>query len=156
MDSGPLVFQPSQPLPCILAIAGLQFFYLAAFTFLLLESLVVLHKLVDVVMLPLLESSACILLSGFLLPGFYTGLTLAVFWDTLLPREEAMCWVNLSSPAALSSILPIIFLFLATTAILLTAICAAQVSRAPYSPYLSSISSTTAFLTASPNPGVRH
>ena len=31
---------PSQPLPCLLAIAGLQFFYLCAFTFLLLETLV--------------------------------------------------------------------------------------------------------------------
>ena len=131
VDSGPLVFHPSQPLPCLLAIAGLQFFYLAAFTFLLLESLVVLHKLVDAVMLPLLESSACILLSGFLLPGLYTGFTLAVFWDALLPRQEAMCWVNLSSPTALSSILPIIFLFLATTVILLTAICAAQVPGHP-------------------------
>ena len=32
--------EPSQPLPCLLAIAGLQFFYLCAFTFLLLETLV--------------------------------------------------------------------------------------------------------------------
>ena len=177
VDSGPLVFQPSQPLPCLLAIAGLQFFYLAAFTFLLLESLVVLHKLVDAVMLPLLESSACILLSGFLLPGLYTGFTLAVFWDALLPRQEAMCWVNLSSPTALSSILPIIFLFLATTVILLTAICAAQVPGHPPSPLMkviikhivsqiwtfpisakifSSISLTIASLTASPDPGVGH
>ena len=63
---------------------------------------------------------------------------------------------NLASPAALSSILPIIFLFLATTVILLTAICAAQVTGHPPSPNFNSISSAIASLTASSNPGVGH
>jgi len=129
VDSGPLTHQePSQPLPCLLAIAGLQFFYLCAFTFLLLETLVILHKLVDSVLLPLLESTTFLLTIGFLLPGLYTAATLPAFQRTLLPPPGRMCWLNLSSAASLCSIVPVLVLSLATTGVLLTAIFAAQES----------------------------
>ena len=126
VESGPLVLSPSQPLPCLLALAGLQFFYLAAFTFLLLESLVILHKLVDHVLLPLLESAAFVLLLGFLLPGLVTAATVAAFQRHLLPAPGNMCWLNLSSATSLCSVVPVAVLAAATLATLAVAVCGAQ------------------------------
>ena len=52
------------------------FLFLSAFTFLLLESLIILHKLVDKIILEKLEKSVFVLVSGSLPPLLYTLLTL--------------------------------------------------------------------------------
>ena len=87
LDSGPLSWSPDHLIPCILAVAGLQFSYHCAFLFIFLESLVVLNKLVDNVLFPLLESSWFILLSGFLPPLLYTAATVPFFYQDLIPAS---------------------------------------------------------------------
>ena len=75
------------------------YFYLASFMFLLLESLIILHKLVDKIILPLLENTVFVILAGFLPPLVYTGLTLPWVIDQVTV-QESMCAINLASPAS--------------------------------------------------------
>ena len=92
----PLLTLPTPPLlcgddlflHCVLTTAGLQFFYLSAFTFLLLESLVLLNKLVDSVNLPLLESSLFIVISGVAPPLLYTGVIITLLYEELVPMSN--------------------------------------------------------------------
>ena len=64
------VEMPYLKVPCILAVTFLQYLFLAAATFLLLEALVIMHKLVDAVILPLLENPLFILAVGTVLPAY--------------------------------------------------------------------------------------
>jgi hypothetical protein len=70
--------------------AGLQFSYFSAFMFLFLESLVLLNKLVDNVNIPLVESSCFILLSGFVPPLLYTGITIPILYQELMPSTNKL------------------------------------------------------------------
>ena len=61
---------------CTVIISLYIFLFLSAFTFLLLESLIILHKLVDKIILEKLEKSVFVLVCGCLPPLLYTLLTL--------------------------------------------------------------------------------
>ena len=74
--------------PCILAASLLQYTFLCAAAFLLLESLIVLHKLVDAVILPILESGIFVVAVGFLLPAIYTGITMPLLYSYILPESD--------------------------------------------------------------------
>ena len=87
VDRGPLAWQPDDQLPCIIAVAGLQFLYMAAFMFLLLESLVILHKLVDFVVLNAIEHISFIVGVGFGLPLVYTIITVPFAFQDLVPES---------------------------------------------------------------------
>ena len=120
--------------PCILAVTFLQYLFLAAATFLLLEALVIMHKLVDAVILPLLESPLFILAVGILLPGVYTGITLPLLYSYLLPSSEKTCWLNLASPASASMLVPFPLILLITLYVLITSIvCSDDSGRRPIS-----------------------
>ena len=77
---------------CTLVISLYIFLFLSAFTFLLLESLIILHKLVDKIMLEKLEKSVFVLVCGFLPPLLYTLLTVPFLPTSLLtnPGNQAM------------------------------------------------------------------
>ena len=68
---------------CNITIAFNIYFYLASFTFLLLESLIILHKLVDKVIIPVLENTVWVILLGFTPPLIYTVLTVPFIIDNV-------------------------------------------------------------------------
>jgi len=120
VDRGPLAWDANDKVPCIVAVAGLQFLYLAAFTFLLLESTVILHKLVDCVVISILEHITFIVAVGFGVPAVYTAVT--------LPFIFSSCWLNLSSAASNVVVIPLGLLFLSSATILIVAILASAES----------------------------
>merc|ERR1712038_79541 len=75
------------------------FLYLSAFSFLLVESLIILHKLVDKIILEKLEKSVFVLASGSLPPLLFTLLTVPFLPPSLLsaPDQQSMCSLNFSS-----------------------------------------------------------
>ena len=87
IDKGPLSWDAHSLVPCLVAVAGLQFLYLAAFAFLLLEALVILHKLVDSVVIGLLEHPASVVSLGFGVPLAYTALTVPFLYEELVPSS---------------------------------------------------------------------
>lgn len=109
------------------------YFYLASFMFLLLESLIILHKLVDKIILPLLENTVFVILAGFLPPLVYTGLTLPWVIDQVTV-QESMCAINLASPASSLSLVPASLISCISLGILVTSIIMADDSgRRPIS-----------------------
>ena len=93
-----------------------------------------MHKLVDAVILPLLESPLFILAVGILLPGVYTGITLPLLYSYLLPSSEKTCWLNLASPASASMLVPFPLILLITLYVLITSIvCSDDSGRRPIS-----------------------
>lgn len=128
------------PLPCLLTIALILYSHLAALLFLLLESLIILHKLVDRVIIPQLERPALIagmsrtvlclvhwttlyIGCGFLAPLAYTVLILPLLLlrPGLRSPRPALCALNISSPHLAALGLPAGLLSLASLAILATA-----------------------------------
>ena len=77
---------------CSIIISLYIFTFLSTFTFLLLESLIILHKLVDKIMLERLEKSVFVLLCGSLPPLLYTLLTVPFLASSLFstPDNQAM------------------------------------------------------------------
>ena len=109
------------------------YFYLASFMFLLLESLIILHKLVDKIILPLLENTVFVILAGFLPPLVYTGLTLPWVYD-LVTVQDSVCAINLASPASSLSLVPASVISCLSLGILVTSIIMADDSgRRPIS-----------------------
>ena len=88
--SGPLVWSTDFLVPCILAVTLVQYFYLCAFAFLLLESLIIIHKLVDSVIIPLLENPLFIVSVGCLVPLLYTAVTIPFLFSYLIPSSPKM------------------------------------------------------------------
>ena len=64
------------------------FFSLSAFTFLLVESLIILHKLVDRIMMERLERSVFVVLCGYLPALAYSLLTLPWVSQELFPSPD--------------------------------------------------------------------
>ena len=69
---------------CTFIISLYIFLFLSTFTFLLLESLIILHKLVDKIMLDKLEKSWFVLVCGCLPPLLYTLITVPFLPSSLL------------------------------------------------------------------------
>ena len=93
-----------------------------------------MHKLVDAVILPILESPLFILAVGTLLPGIYTGITLPILYSYLIPDSEKTCWLNLASPASAAMLVPFPLILLLTLYILITSIvCSDDSGRRPIS-----------------------
>ena len=118
---------------CEVIIALNIYFYLASFMFLLLESLIILHKLVDKIILPLLENTVFVILTGFLPPLVYTSLTLPWVIGQVTVQER-MCAINLASPASSLSLVPASLISCLSLGILVTSILMADDSgRRPIS-----------------------
>ena len=64
------------------------YFYLAAFAFLLIESLIILHKLVDKVILAWLENSTFVILAGLVPPLLYTLIILPFFSKSVIVQSS--------------------------------------------------------------------
>jgi hypothetical protein len=125
---------PTSQIPCILAATLLQYTFLCAALFLLLEALIVLHKLVDAVMLPILESGLFVLAVGLLLPAAYTAITHPLLYSYILPATDTTCWLNLASPASAATLVPLPLLLIVALYVLITAIVGANGSgRRPLS-----------------------
>ena len=90
LQADPLFWSADLLLPCVLSTAGLQFFYLSAFIFLFLESLVLLNKLVDNVNLQFVESSWLIIVCGILPPLLYTGLTTLFLYQEIVTNYHTL------------------------------------------------------------------
>ena len=77
---------------CSLIISLYIFLFLSTFTFLLLESLIILHKLVDKIMLDKLEKSVFVLVCGSLPPLLYTLITVPFLPSSVFasPDNQAM------------------------------------------------------------------
>ena len=75
---------------CSVTIALNIYFTLTAFTFLLIESLIILHKLVDKVIIPVLESTAWVIIIGFVPPLIFTAVTVPFIIDTLTTEQSQM------------------------------------------------------------------
>ena len=118
---------------CEVILALNIYFYLASFTFLLLESLIILHKLVDKIILPLLENSVFVILAGFLPPLVYTGLTLPWVYEHIT-AQSSVCSINLASPSSSLSLVPVSVISCLSLGILITSIILADDSgRRPIS-----------------------
>ena len=93
-----------------------------------------MHKLVDAVILPILENPLFILAVGTVLPGIYTGITLPILYSYLIPDSEKTCWLNLASPASAAMLVPFPLILLLTLYILITSIvCSDDSGRRPIS-----------------------
>ena len=77
---------------CTFIISLYIFLFLSTFTFLLLESLIILHKLVDKIMLDKLEKSVFVLVCGSLPPLLYTLITVPFLPSSVFasPESQAM------------------------------------------------------------------
>ena len=77
---------------CTIIVSLYIFLYLSAFSFLLVESLIILHKLVDKIILEKLEKSVFVLASGSLPPLLFTLLTVPFLPPSLLsaPDQQSM------------------------------------------------------------------
>ena len=73
---------------CTIIISIFLFLSLSAFTFLLVESLIILHKLVDRIMMERLERSVFVVLCGYLPALAYSLLTLPWVSQTLFPSPD--------------------------------------------------------------------
>ena len=90
VDRGPLAWQPDDQLPCIIAVAGLQFLYMAAFMFLLLESLVILRVLLNITILSTLEHVSFVVIVGVGLPLLFTTITFSLHYQDLVPHSQVV------------------------------------------------------------------
>ena len=111
------------------------FFSLSAFTFLLVESLIILHKLVDKIILERLEKSVFVVLSGYLPPLVLTLTTLPFLHPPLLATPaQAGCSLDLSSPSSHLLTLPVLLASLSSLSVLLASVFLADDSgRRPIS-----------------------
>ena len=73
---------------CTIIISIFLFLSLSAFTFLLVESLIILHKLVDRIMMERLERSVFVVLCGYLPALAYSLLTLPWVSQELFPSPD--------------------------------------------------------------------
>ena len=109
------------------------FFSLSAFTFLLVESLIILHKLVDKIMLEKLEKSLVVVLSGYLPPLVLTFTTLP-WLEPALTTPGRSCTLDLSSLSSHLLALPLLTTALSSLSVLLASVFLADDSgRRPIS-----------------------
>ncbi|XP_059099111.1 uncharacterized protein LOC131893169 isoform X1 [Tigriopus californicus] len=116
---GPWSWDPEDQTWCALATGFLALFILTALTFLLLESLCIVHKLVPWVTCPLLDNIPILVAIGFLVPLLYIVIVVPILYTDLMPDQRRVCWLNLSKDASAAILVPISLLFLGTLIILL-------------------------------------
>jgi hypothetical protein len=73
-----------------LSVAFLCYFSLAAFTFLLLESIVIAHTLVVGVVCPIAKKIVWLIALGFAVPFVYTVIAIPVLYKDLIPDSPKL------------------------------------------------------------------
>ena len=140
---------------CTIIISIFLFLSLSAFTFLLVESLIILHKLVDRIMMERLERSVFVVLCGYLPALAYSLLTLPWVSQALFPSPDhqagsvdtdnpilphvlstciSRCSLNLSSPSSYLFTTPVVLMTVSSLSILVASVVLADDSgRRPIS-----------------------
>ena len=140
---------------CTIIISIFLFLSLSAFTFLLVESLIILHKLVDRIMMERLERSVFVVLCGYLPALAYSLLTLPWVSQALFPSQDhqaglvdtdnpiiprvlstciSRCSLNLSSPSSHLLTTPVVLMTVSSLSILVASVVLADDSgRRPIS-----------------------
>ena len=140
---------------CTIIISIFLFLSLSAFTFLLVESLIILHKLVDRIMMERLERSVFVVVCGYLPALAYSLLTLPWVSQELFPSPDhqagsvdtensilpnvlstciSRCSLNLSSPSSHLLTTPVVLMTVSSLSILVASVVLADDSgRRPIS-----------------------
>ena len=70
-----------------MAVAFLSFFYMSAMVFLLLEAIVIAHRLVVGVVCPIADKILIMVAMGFIVPFLFTIVAVPVLFESLVPND---------------------------------------------------------------------